>query len=139
MNLTKMLLTLAIILVIGVGITTVIYSQSQIVNVQEFHLFGKVDDSFGLGFNGSQILFHVRPGEIAFRPFFIRNNFSFDVSVNFQVEGNISGLISVPERVFVASGKNMNSSVDFIPPIGTKYGRYTGTLRAIFKRAKNYK
>ena len=135
MKLKKSLVLLLIIILITIGITSVVYSRLRIIKSQDFQLVGYVSDQPGIGFNGTQILLGaVSPGGKGTRFLNALNSFPFEVKVYFQVFGNISSYLEITPKITLAPNSTKEISVVFMPAKDAEYGKYTGTLRAIYKR-----
>ncbi len=132
-----LLLIIGLFLLVG-GITCIIYTQYNVVKVQEFDMVAFVElGSAGLGFNGSQLMFgKVSPGNgVGIRNLLMKNNASFPVVVRFTPRGNISQFVSTEEIAPVLKPHTQKKiKVFFKPSESAEQGRYCGTLRAVLSR-----
>ncbi len=135
MKIKQVIIIIIIVVLLSIGISSYIFSRTQVLNVQEFSIVGKVGTKYGIGFNGTQILMgSITPGGKGIRHLNATNTFPFEVEVYFQIYGNISDYISIERVVQVEPGEIKNVDIFFEVPDDTKHGKYSGTLRAIYKR-----
>ena len=87
-----------------------------------------VGDVVGLNTDVDMLNFGVvMPGSGVFRSINITNARPYDIEVRLYQEGNITDLVSFPERVIVESGTSHSISVSAGVPYGSE-GEYSGEL-----------
>ena len=136
MKLKQMLIITLIVFLLSVGIVSYLYSSYQVLNVKEFQIVGKVGPEVGIGFNGTQILMGtINPGGKSIKHLNVTNDYPFNVTVYFKTFGNIADYMIIDPAVAVVSpGGNKNIDIFFTAPEDLAFGKYTGTLRGIFRR-----
>ena len=131
------LIIIAVFLLVG-GIISIVYTQCNVVEVQEFDLVAIVEPGgFGMGFNGSQLMFgKVSPGNgLGIRNLVVHNNASFPVVATFKYRGNISQYVSVNETAPVFGPHSSREiQVIFEPARDAMLGNYWGTLTVIMSK-----
>jgi hypothetical protein len=132
----RIFILLLLVFVIFASLTLIVYFRFIFIKTENVPMDITVANK--IGFNTDTDALHfgtVYPGGEARRTIVIRNSNDFPVSVDIGVFGDISGWVTVHDRLFTI-GPMDNSSVDFTvdTPDGTEPGTYTGYSTFVMKR-----
>ncbi len=136
MNKNKLYIILAIIILLSIGITQILYSYYKSPHVFYMNYTFLVGDALGLTIDTDALhMGRMTPGGASARNVEITNTFGYRTNVRISLHGDKTEWMSVSETEFMLE-KNSNKTIGFAvsPPKDVSHGNYSGYIMIEFER-----
>lgn len=136
MKTNKIILMSAIIVFIGIAVTSMLYVNYKVVSVEEIGFDLEIGNEMGFNIDTDAIHFGRVPlGGSSKKQINLTNNKEFDVLIVVQKDSEINDWISIGENKFVlVPGENKEVSISIKIPLDAEYDKYEGKIKVVSLR-----